>query len=208
MLIAIEGIHGAGKSELIKKIQKYYNGKIPVIITNWNSYETIHPLLYKYRIKDHMNDKYTYFLMQLADFAFRYYSIIESAIGDSQVLVVADRYVRTGWVRGIVRGINEEYVKSAYSFAKEPDVEILLDVDINISICRRRPTSDNIWKIGMGVFSSKTQFSELEYRKYLTISRNLYLKYAIENHSLIAKDHLPLDLWKALCQEINHKLLF
>ena len=52
------------------------------------------------------------------------------------MLVLADRYMYTAFVRDVVRGVSSEWVRKLYSFAIKPDMAFYFKVPIEVAISR------------------------------------------------------------------------
>ncbi|MBN3554055.1 thymidylate kinase [Fictibacillus nanhaiensis] len=192
MLIVVEGIHGCGKSTLINSLVKklQIDGR-EVVTTSWNSYDLVHPAIYYLRKNGLLYNPYLYFMMHLSDFSFRHEQEILPALQSGKV-VIADRYVYTGIVRGLVRGLPRSFVEEAYRFAAKPDLTILLDLSAEESLKRTSPRANSTWYIGFGQpHASEDTLDKDEYASYLNVSRNKYLEFA--RTDLIINGNLTAD---------------
>ena len=187
MLISIDGIYGAGKSTLIRQLSSSFNLKI----IPWNSCEEVHFYFSAMRKRGELNDPLVYYMMLLNDFAFTYERIVRPLI-EQGIDIIMDRYFLSLIVRGEMRGLTPEFCKTALSFAKNPDISIVLDVSVNNAIARRGIPDQSVWKIGLK--SCTDQYNS--YSDYLAVMRAKYLWYAKETNSIV------LNTDKLNCEDV------
>jgi dTMP kinase len=70
------------------------------------------------------------------EFAYRWESLALPALDVGKV-VIADRYVDTALVREVLRGVDESYVRGVYSFAPDPDLVVYVELDPTIAYERK-----------------------------------------------------------------------
>lgn len=207
MLIVLDGIHGCGKTTLIKTIYEYYAKYYSVKITEWNSHPIIQPVIYQMKNDGELVDPIIYTMMQFCDFIYRYEDDIK---GKSKTeIVIADRYYYTGISRGVSRGINREFMENLYSFIEKPDIYFFIDTPVEESMERSLPQNDSIWKIGMNcLYLDHNVFSKRAYKKYLTKLRNEYLKFNNQENVIVVDGSEEYNKKVALIiSEINKKLM-
>lgn len=209
ILIVLDGIHACGKSTLAEKLIQHYSVKdFNVFSTSWNSHELIHPMISKLRRNYQMKDPLVYSIAHLTEFAFRYDKQILPKLNDNY-LVIADRYVLTALVRDTMRGLDEQYIKSNYSFAKPADITFILDIDSEESIRRRLISKNVYWQFGMNrEYNYKETININDYKKYLSEMRNGYLKYSKDVpdcHVIDGKIHQD-KIVEFCIEKINQKL--
>jgi dTMP kinase len=78
-----------------------------------------------------------YSVWHCADFAERLESLVWPSLRRGEI-VLMDRYKYTAFVRDVIRGVDEQVVRSLYSFAPEPDITVYLDVDPAIAYARKK----------------------------------------------------------------------
>jgi dTMP kinase len=183
MLIVYEGIDGSGKSTSSRKVCEALeaSGK-PTTIVQWTSFavrpEEENAL---FRTADrHRRDTtlgpLSYSLWHCADFAYRLEQQVLPALQAGKI-VIMDRYKYTAYVRDVIRGLDEQTVRSFYSFAPEPDLVIYLDVDPAVTYKRKkmRNLPFGFYECGMDIFGELDQeaaflaFQSLCRRRYQTV---------------------------------------
>lgn len=183
MLIVVEGIHGSGKSTLVEKLVKLFQeNNFLTVATSWNSHEIIRPVTSQLRRRELLQDPIAFILMHLSDFAFRHDQII---VPERQkgTIVIADRYVQTLIVRGVIRGLSKDYIRQACRFAIRPDITILLDLPAQESFLRREKIPANaIWQVGMKSGKTDDEIDQEGYLAYLEKERHLYQQLALEEN--------------------------
>jgi dTMP kinase len=70
------------------------------------------------------------------EFAYRWESLAVPALEVGKI-VIADRYVDTALVREVLRGVDENYVRSVYSFVPDPDLVVYVQLDPGIAYERK-----------------------------------------------------------------------
>lgn len=176
MLIAVDGIYGAGKSTLIQQLSNTYNLKV----VPWNSCKEIHSYFSTMRKQGELDDPLVYYMMLLNDFAFTYERVV-LPLTQNGFDIVMDRYIISLAVRGEMRGLPLDYCINSFSFAQQPDISIVLDTSVDTAIARRGIPDQSVWKIGFKACSS--QYSS--YFDYLSDMRYKYLSYAKEGKSVV-----------------------
>lgn len=143
-------------------------------------------------------------MVHLTDMAFRY-DLELVPILNSGGMVLADRYHYTPITRDTVRGIPLNFIENAYSFLKTPNITILLDVPVEVSIKRRSFNKNRIWRFGFykEEFDGVDEpFDENGYAEYLNKLREEYLRLAAkDNNTFIIDGTLPIE--EVLNQSIN-----
>lgn len=151
MIIALEGIDGAGKStaaldlsvSLSKRgIENVVIGSVsfavyPSAASEGWTVET--ELRQMWEIRDELQELFgpqALCLSNAWDFAYRWESLGTPALEIGKV-IIADRYIHTALVRDVIRGIDEEYVRTLYSFVPPPDLLIYLDTSPKIAYDRK-----------------------------------------------------------------------
>src|SRR6476660_1511555 len=134
-LIIVEGIDGSGKSTQLLLLHKWLesNGH-KVFFTEWNSSELVKDTTKRGK-KNKSLTPTTFSLLHATDFASRLYHEILPPL-KAGMLVLADRYMYTAFVRDVVRGVSSEWVRQLYSFAIKPDMAFYFKVPIEVAISR------------------------------------------------------------------------
>jgi dTMP kinase len=122
VLIAIEGIDGAGKSTQARMLMNWQSRRTEphAFLTKWNSSTLIKHAAKKAK-KARILTPTTFALLEAADLADRYDRAIKPALEAGRI-VVADRWVYTAFARGMGRHLDAAWLRGIYSFAPRPDV--------------------------------------------------------------------------------------
>jgi len=121
LLVAFEGLDGSGKTTQRKLFKAWLerNGE-EVVVTKWNSSPLFKDLI-KARKAARCLDPLNYAVLHAADFRHRFETVIQPSLQEGKI-VLADRYVFTGFARDIARGITRERARSLYSSVRKPDL--------------------------------------------------------------------------------------
>lgn len=122
MLIVFEGIHSAGKSTQSASLARWLRAKDEegVVETSWNSSEVLGPHITRLKITNALSPM-TMVLMEAADLAHRYERELRTTLAAGQV-VVSDRYLYSTLVRGMLREVQESFIRDCFAFAPVPDL--------------------------------------------------------------------------------------
>jgi len=141
--ITIEGVEGAGKSTVIKILEKYLQEKnIPLTMTRepggTEIAEAIRRVLLDFQYEEKMT-KDTELLLMFASRAQHIAQIIKPALAKNHV-VLCDRFTDASFAyQGAGRGISEERIESLAKWVQGdfwPDLTILLDLPIEVGFER------------------------------------------------------------------------
>ena len=121
LLIVFEGSDGAGKTTQCKLLEAWLeaNGE-EVIVSKWNSSPLFSGVI-KVKKAARQLDPITYSALHAADFRHRYETVIEPSLRDGKI-VLADRYVFTGFARDVARGVDRSRLADLYSRVRKPDL--------------------------------------------------------------------------------------
>ena len=166
MIIALEGIDGAGKStaalDLSVALKKR---RIDNVVIGSVSFATYPPgggetrrgpanqsnpqpgwsrtvegqLRRMWEIRDELEEQFgpqAFCLSNAWDFAHRWESLGAPALETGKV-IIADRYIHTALVRDVLRGLDEDYVRTLYSFVPPPDLVIYVDTNPKVAYDRK-----------------------------------------------------------------------
>jgi thymidylate kinase len=166
MIIALEGIDGAGKStaalDLSVSLRKRGIENVVIGSVSFAVYSSAagearrgpgststaqqgwtptmeDDLREMWEIRDELEERFgpqALCLSNAWDFAYRWESLGAPALEIGKV-VIADRYIHTALVRDVLRGIDEAYVRTLYSFVPPPDLLIYLDTSPKIAYDRK-----------------------------------------------------------------------
>ncbi len=153
LLIAFEGLDGAGKSTQVKRLAKHLEkAGYPVVVTSWNSSKYISRSIKRAK-KGHLLTPACFSALHAADFFNRLSDVIIPALNEGKI-VLADRYSYTALARDKARGIDLEWVKRIYSLAIEPDIAFLCNVPVETALKRamkKNGNSPKFYESGMDV---------------------------------------------------------
>ncbi|MCX7834521.1 MAG: dTMP kinase [bacterium] len=135
ILIAVEGLDGSGKSTQIYLVKRWLelNG-YRVFFTEWNSSPLVKSATRRGKKKQLLTPS-TFALIHATDLADRYENQILPLL-QAGFIVLADRYIFTAFARDVVRGIDREWIRKVYKFAKLPDLTFYFDVPLEVALSR------------------------------------------------------------------------
>jgi dTMP kinase len=135
VLIALEGIDGAGKSTQAKLLLDWLevSGR-PTYLTKWNSSPLVKPAA-KEAKKRRLLTPTIFALLEAADLADRYEHDIALQLSLGRV-VVADRWVYTAFARGKARNLDAAWLRGVYAFAPKPDLCFYLRLPADVALDR------------------------------------------------------------------------
>jgi thymidylate kinase len=127
--------------------------------------------------------------MQLTDLASRYENIVKDKL-ENDYLVIFDRYIDTGIVRALARGMNSNFIYKSFSIFDKPDVSFLLDIPSDLACERKLPNTNQAWMIGMNQLEIPNTFDRDGYVHYQEKCRLLYLNQMNRNDCVILNGKL------------------
>lgn len=134
-LIAVEGLDGSGKSTQIHLLRHWLEQQgIRVFFSEWNSSVLVKSATRKGK-KRNLLTPTTFSLIHATDFADRYERQMLPLLR-AGYLVLADRYMFTAFARDAVRGVQPSWVRSLYSFAREPDMTLYFRAPLQVALDR------------------------------------------------------------------------
>ena len=134
-LIAVEGLDGSGKSTQIHLLRHWLEQQgIRVFFSEWNSSVLVKSATRKGK-KRNLLTPTTFSLIHATDFADRYERQMLPLLR-AGYLVLADRYMFTAFARDAVRGVQPNWVRSLYSFAREPDMTLYCRAPLQVALDR------------------------------------------------------------------------
>ena len=124
LLIAAEGLDGAGKSAQLDMLARWLERKgRTVTVERWPPSELIERAAATPRLRTVLTPRVAA-LLSAAESARRLAVDVRRPMSSGAV-VLADRYVWTGVAREIARGLEPDWIASLYAFAPRPDIVIL-----------------------------------------------------------------------------------
>ena len=134
-LIAVEGLDGSGKSTQISLIHRWLKlENYKVFFTEWNSSPLVRRSTQKGK-EQRLLTPTTFALIHCTDFADRYERQILPLL-HAGYIVLADRYVYTGYARDAARHVSKQWIRDLYSFAYPPDLTVFFDVPLDVAFHR------------------------------------------------------------------------
>jgi dTMP kinase len=134
-LIVVEGIDGSGKSTQIQLLHKWLEARgVEVVFTEWNSSDLVRQATKRGKKKNLLTPT-TFSLLHATDFADRLtYNIVPYL--KAGITVLADRYIYTAFARDTARGVDRQWVRDLYAFARKPDAAFYFRVPIEVAVGR------------------------------------------------------------------------
>ena len=208
-LIAVEGLDGSGKSTQIYLLRRWLElGGYKVYFTEWNSSPLVKNSTKRAK-KERLLTPTTYALIHCTDFADRYERQIYPLLRAGYI-VLADRYVYTAFARDGARGVDQEWISSAYSFAKEPDVTFFFKVPLEDALSRvlERKPKLKYYSSGMDLGLSEDPYES--FKLFQGIINDEYVKMAERFNFITIDGSRPPDVQQKevrgiLLEKINLK---
>jgi len=160
MLIVYEGIDGSGKSTSSRELCTSLEDRgLTASVVQWTSFmlrrDEENPW---FRVPEQRRERgalgpLAYAVWHCADFADRIERFVLPALRRGEI-VIMDRYAYTALVRDVIRGVDEQVVRSLYTFAPAPEVVIHLDVDPALAYERKKASAASIgyYERGLDLF--------------------------------------------------------
>lgn len=134
-LIAVEGLDGSGKSTQIYLMKRWLELEgYKVYFTEWNSSFLVKDATKKGK-KRQLLTPTTFSLIHCTDFADRYDRQIMPLL-HAGYIVLADRYIYTAFARDAVRGCDRQWLRTLYSYARQPDITFFFNVSLEVALER------------------------------------------------------------------------
>jgi dTMP kinase len=184
VLIVYEGIDGSGKTSSSRRVCAELEARgHTVTVVQWTSFqvrrEEEETSVFREADRNRKARKLgplSYAVWHVADFAFRLEQLVFPALARGEI-VVMDRYKYTGYVRDVIRGLDEHVVQSLYTFAPEPDLIVYLDLDPRTAYQRKKNDGASLgyYECGLDLFGDLSEeaafiaFQSLCRRRYDTI---------------------------------------
>jgi len=149
LLIAIEGIDGAGKTTQTDMLKTWLEGRgLPVIKSEWYRTKAIYDLNMQLNLANEIDAK-TAFILVAAEFASRLEYVLKPAI-DNGYIILCEKYIYTPMAKDVARGVTTEFVRLLYENAPVPDIIFYLDIDVDIALNRIQSTRKlQFWESGI-----------------------------------------------------------
>ncbi|WXG40126.1 MAG: dTMP kinase [Candidatus Freyarchaeum deiterrae] len=140
-LIVLEGIDGAGTTTHSSKLMNWMKSKnYKVAVTAEPTDGTIGKIIRNY-LRSGGGSPTVHALLFAADRAEHIENVVKPLINEG-VIIISDRYVESSIVYQAAEGVDVEWIQTINRFAIEPDLTILLDVDPEVSLARKKEVRD------------------------------------------------------------------
>ncbi len=137
ILIAIEGIDGAGNTTQAKLLAAWLRSKgLKVVLTKEPTHGPVGKLIRK-RLRQGAASAYVDALLFAADRAEHVVKVIVPSLQESAI-VITDRYVESSIAYQGAQGASEQWIENINSFAPKPDLTVVLDLDPKVALSRKR----------------------------------------------------------------------
>ncbi len=134
-LIAVEGLDGSGKSTQVYLLKRWLELQgMKVFFSEWNSSVLVKKATGRGK-KRNLLTPTTFSLIHATDFADRYERQIVPLLRAGYI-VLADRYKFTAFARDVVRGVDPQWVRETYSFARAPDITFFFKAPLDVALGR------------------------------------------------------------------------
>jgi len=142
IFISFEGIDGAGKTTILRLLEKYLKGKNLSVVSTYEPGDTLCGKKIRDILEQEENKLYSYteLLLYLADRAEHIKKVILPALYSSKI-VICDRFFdSTIAYQGYGRGIDIDKIKMFDNFVRSsllPELTILFDIEVEIGFKRK-----------------------------------------------------------------------
>jgi dTMP kinase len=177
-LIVVEGTDGVGRSTQIDLLKPWLEQQGRAVRDTGMTRSRLASKGIQRAKEGHTLGRITLSLLYATDFASRLEDEIVPALRAGFV-VLADRYIYSLIARALVRGIDPDWIYTAYSFALKPDAVFYLRIGVDDLIPRVVFSRGfNYWESGMDVYPSEDMYDG--FRKYQTALLAQFDKLAAE----------------------------
>jgi len=163
-LIVVEGTDGVGRTTQINLLKPWLEQQGRAVLETGVSRSSLAGRGIKQAKEGHTLGRITLSLFYATDFADRLENEIVPALRAGFV-VLTDRYIFSLMARAMVRGVDPEWVRSAYNFALKPDAVFYLRIGVDDLIPRVVfGRGFDYWESGMDLHPSEDMYES--FRKY------------------------------------------
>jgi dTMP kinase len=189
-LIVLEGIDGAGTTTHSSKLANWMKSKnYKVAVTAEPTGGSIGKIIRNY-LRSGDGSPAVHALLFAADRAEHIEKEIKPLLNEG-VIIISDRYVESSIAYQAAEGLEIEWIQTINRFAIEPDLTILLDIDPEVSLERKKEARDT--------------FENVEFLKEV---RRIYLERAHAKEYPIIDTNRPVEtVHKGIVRLVEHFLL-
>lgn len=202
-LIAVEGADGSGRSTQIARLVEWLEGTGHHTVQVGLKRSTLVSEELEKAQQGNILSRTTLSLFYATDFADQLENIILPALRAGS-MVLADRYIYTLMARDLVRGMDEDWLRSLYGIALVPDAVFYLEVSPEELVQRvfAKTKQLDYWESGMDLGLSRDMFeSFLKYQERMGDEfRRLQLTYKFH---IIHAERSPEEVNEELRQRIE-----
>lgn len=193
ILVAIEGIDGAGKTTVAKiMVEKLKELGYMAEYTYEPSQSLFSEALKKYIDTYGEAEPEIETLAMALDRLYHVKKVIEPLL-DRGCIVVSDRYLYSSIAYQGARGINIEWIENVNKFVKKPDIAIYLRIPINVALERIRGRESSRWRY----FESIDRLKKVQEIYELLVSKGILISInATQSIDEIIKECLDIVLKK------------
>lgn len=172
-LIVVEGADGSGRSTQIAMLVEWLEGTGHATTQVGLKRSSLVSAELENAQQGNILSRTTLALFYATDFADQLENIILPAL-KAGFIVLADRYIYTLMARDLVRGLSEEWLKTLYGMALEPDAVFYLDVPPEELVQRvfAKDSALDYWESGMDLGLSRDMFDS--FMAYQTTVRDIF----------------------------------
>ncbi|MDB6018046.1 MAG: Thymidylate kinase [Pedosphaera sp.] len=202
-LIVVEGADGSGRSTQIARLREWLEGCGHATVQVGLKRSTLVSEELDQAQEGNILSHTTLSLFYATDFADQLENIILPAL-KAGFMVLADRYIYTLMARGIVRGMDEVWLKNLYGIALIPDAVFYLNVSPEQLVQRNfaKNSALDYWESGMDLGLSREMFdSFLKYQSLM--ARQFQRLQAIYGFQIIDGDRSPDEINTELQRKIE-----
>jgi dTMP kinase len=169
--IVLEGIDLSGKTTHSKKLANWIKSKnYRVVATEEPTAGSIGKIIRKY-LNFGIGSPAVYALLFAADRMEHIEKVINPLLSEG-VIVISDRYVESSIAYQVAEGLEVEWIESINRFAIEPDLTILLDIDPEIALARKKEVRDSFENVEFLKKVRQIYLERARMKKYPVINSN------------------------------------
>lgn len=172
-LIVVEGADGSGRSTQIARLVQWLEATGHHTIQVGLKRSTLVSEELEQAQQGNILSRTTLSLFYATDFADQLENTILPALRAGS-MVIADRYIYTLMVRGLVRGVDETWIRNLYGIALAPDAVFYLEVRPDLLVQRvfAKNQSLDYWESGMDLGLSRDMFDS--FLRYQALMRDTF----------------------------------